>query len=106
VTGWLPDGTSEWGGRAVARTVADALPRCRAVLTGSVASTAVRWPVSYDAVLNDGTGAIVVRWVGRESVPGVVVGALLTVEGTVSELHGHLVVLNPLYRFDPSVPVP
>lgn len=113
VTPWLDDDTDEWGGRPVARTVAGALPRCRAVLTGVVRSVVVRRTqmvhgpvgaatrgVAFDAWLDDGTGTIVVRWVGRDGVAGVRAGAALCVQGTVTDVHGRPMVLNPLYRFE------
>jgi hypothetical protein len=115
MTGWLPDGALEWQGRPVARAVAGAAPRQRAVLTGTVRRVVVRHArsasatvgvpgrgTSLDAVLDDGTGTIVVRWVGRDSVPGVHVGARMSVQGTVVHLHGRNVPLNPLYRFEPG----
>lgn len=101
MTGWLPDGTSVWGGRPVARTAAGAAARRRAVLTGSVRAVRQRGGSSpvYEAVLDDGTGAITLRWLGRPRVPGVTVGRVVTVEGTVVDQRGRLVLLNPLYRF-------
>lgn len=113
MTGWLPEGAVEWQGRPVARRVADAVPRGRAVLVGLVRQVvahdprSVRGPTgssgrggSFDAVLDDGTGTMVVRWVGRAAVPGVRSGVRMCVEGTVAQLHGRNVVLNPLYRFE------
>jgi hypothetical protein len=116
VSGWLPEGTTEWGGRSVARTVAQAVPRCRAVLSGVVRSVAVRQRArlpgalgsaphrpatgaSLEAQFDDGSGHITLRWVGRDHIPGVRAGARLVVEGTAHDEHGQLVLLNPLYRF-------
>lgn len=111
---WLPDDTTEWGGRPVARHVADAGPRQRAVLTGAICAVTARHadpgrgPVlgsgagrALDACLDDGTGEITLRWLGRQAIPGVVVGARMRVQGTVrsSSTGAGLVVLNPLYRF-------
>lgn len=86
---------------AVARTVAEAAPRQRAVLSGSVRAVRDRGNPApcCDAVLDDGTGTITLRWVGRRSVPGVGPGRAVRVEGTVLDQHGLLVLLNPLYRF-------
>jgi CRISPR/Cas system endoribonuclease Cas6 (RAMP superfamily) len=72
VAGWLPDGSERWGGQ----------------------------PGAFDAWLDDGTGSAVVRWLGREPVPGIVGGVRLTVEGAVSEVAGQLAILNPMYRFE------
>ncbi len=95
---WLPEGVEEWGGRPVAHTVAEAVPRCRAVLSGVLrsSSSAGGW---LDADLDDGTGTIALRWVGREGIAGVAAGAKMAVEGTVFDHHGRLVLLDPLYSF-------
>jgi len=55
--------------------------------------------VATEAELDDGTGTVLLRWSGRDEVPGVVAGAGLMVEGTVLGDHGRPVLLNPLYRF-------
>jgi hypothetical protein len=104
MSSWMADGTEEWGGRPVARTVGAADPRRRAALTGIVQRVSVRSGVggATEAELDDGTGSIVLRWVGRDRIPGVVVGASLTVEGTVLAERGRRVILNPLYRFVPA----
>ncbi len=112
MSGWLPDGTAEWQGRPVARLVADAEVRHRARISGVVRGVVVRRQCSgdgpvhpfahggaLDATLCDGTGTITLRWLGREAIPGIAVGASLEVEGTVSRSSGGLVLLDPLYRF-------
>ena len=101
MTGWLPEGAAEWGGRPIIRSAAEVAARRRAVLSGAIRSVRVRSEstASVEAVLVDGTGAVVLVWVGREAVPGIGPGAMVTVEGTVLDRHGRLVVLNPLYRF-------
>ncbi len=101
---WLPDTATEWNGRPVARKVVDARPRCRAVLTGTVRAVEAHHGAALDAWLDDGSGTIVVRWLGREAVPGVTAGRRVRVEGTVGEAHGRLRILNPLYRFEPGAP--
>lgn len=109
----LPDRSDERHGRVVAFKVADVRPRCRAALSGRVRevvvhrSFVVRAPggrrqrgTSVDACLDDGSGRIVVRWLGRAAVAGVTTGASLRVEGTVGDVAGRLVILNPIYRFE------
>jgi hypothetical protein len=54
---------------------------------------------ALDAWLDDGTGTITLRWLGREAIAGVVVGATLHVEGTVGSESTRALILNPLYRF-------
>lgn len=99
---WSPAGSVEWGGQPLLRRCADLVPRHRAVLRGTVSSVR-QWrslagsPVT-DAVLDDGTGDVVVRWLGRPTVPGVESGTALAVEGTVADVRGVLVVVNPLYE--------
>lgn len=105
MTPWLPDGACQWGGRPVARVVADTLPRHRAVLTGSVRSVTSRCDgvgARVEAVLDDGSGTIVLCFDGRSAVPGVAPGAVVTVEGTVAVVRGRRLLRNPLYRFSGS----
>lgn len=53
----------------------------------------------FEALLDDTTGQIALWWTGRKHVPGVEVGAGLTVEGTAAGHCGSLVLWNPLYEF-------
>jgi hypothetical protein len=99
VSGWLPDGESSWGGRPVARTVADLQPRSRAVLSGRVRAVRVRIGPRYEVELDDGTGVVVLRWLGRDAIAGIKVGAAIVAEGTVLVDRGRRLLLNPLYRF-------
>lgn len=127
MSSWLPDGTTEWGGRPVARTAAEVSSRCRVVLAGEISGVGVRrWtprrPTGaaarpgpggrgdappgavhclVEATIRDGTGEVLLRWLGRERVPGVVPGARMQVEGTAGyePKLARYVLLNPLYRF-------
>lgn len=56
--------------------------------------------IRLDAILRDSTGQIVLRWLGREAIPGIEVGVSLRVTGTALAEGDHLVVLNPIYSFD------
>lgn|GEM_PF-2422609 len=83
-------------------TIATAVPRRRISLRGrvlSVVTAEAPW-VHTDAVLGDDTGTLVLRFVGRSSVPGLVSGRTLVVDGTPGVLGGDLVMLNPVYSFD------
>ncbi|MEA2447659.1 MAG: hypothetical protein QOK47_1296 [Actinomycetota bacterium] len=54
---------------------------------------------SIEATLCDGTGEIVARWLGRQSLSGIRLGAALAVEGILGEgSEGKRVVLNPEYH--------
>lgn len=118
MSGWLPCDATEWHGRPVARCVADAAVRRRAVLRGVVRSVGVCRPrppaplpslavepfgCAFDAVIDDGTGTIALRWLGRVSIAGIEVGTTVEVEGTVSAHSHRLCILNPLYRFPNAV---
>ena len=82
--------------------IATAVPRHRTTLLGTVLSvvTAESPWVHTDAVLGDDTGTLLLRFVGRSSVPGLVTGRKLVVDGTPGVLGGGLVMLNPVYSFD------
>jgi hypothetical protein len=55
--------------------------------------------VRTDAALSDGTGSLVLRFFGRASVPGLVVGRQLIAQGTPGLVNGAVVMINPLYSF-------
>lgn len=99
MSGWSAPGLAVWGGRPVARRCGDLAPRRRAVLRGALSDVRVRWfagGVATEAVLSDGTGDVMLRWLGRDTVAGVTVGRTLVVEGTALAALGRLVLLNPL----------
>ncbi len=104
MTGWEPTTGDCWGGRPIARRIADCAPRRRVVLTGTIADTesAVwrRMP-AFICVLDDDTGRITLIFGGSRPVPGMVTGAMCTVEGTALTNGGGLVLWNPYYRFEP-----
>jgi hypothetical protein len=85
-------------------TIASAVPRRRTRLDGRIVSVQVcEHPfVHTDAVLDDATGSLLLRFVGRREIPGLAVGRRLQVEGTPGNVGGRLVVLNPFYSFVPS----
>lgn len=85
----------------VARRVVDARERQRIVVTGRVVSTeSTRLGSSpaYRCELDDSTGVIGIWFIGREVIAGLIEGSRCTIEGTVQERRGRLVVWNPLYR--------
>lgn len=58
---------------------------------------------SIEATIIDGTGQMVVKWLGRHELCGVRLGVGLIVEGIVGcETDGELVVLNPEYILVPN----
>jgi hypothetical protein len=77
------------------------VPRRRTSIKGRIVSVMPRvkpW-VRLDVELNDGTGSVILRFTGRDRIPGLTVGRALTVEGTPADAQGELVILNPVYSF-------
>ena len=100
-------GAEEWGGRPVARRIADASLRARLVATGTITSAGrvdQDGGVVYVCRLEDGPAAIELRFAGRDAVAGLVAGTRLSVEGVVAADHGRLAVWNPWYRIEASAP--
>jgi hypothetical protein len=60
--------------------------------------------LGFRCVLDDGTGRIDLLFVGRDVVPGFVLGARCHVEGTARLDHGRLTLWNPLYRLGSDGP--
>jgi hypothetical protein len=52
---------------------------------------------SLECVLADDTGQLSVVFLGRRQIPGIAVGARMSVEGMVGEFRGRLCFLNPSY---------
>lgn len=67
----------------------------------SVGTVSVAGSVSFSCVLSDGSGEIGLLFLGRHSIPGLVVGTRCTIEGTARMGSGQLVLWNPLYRLEP-----
>jgi hypothetical protein len=84
-----------------ATAIAALAPRRRAVVAGEVEAVVYyqRPWVRTDAVLGDGTGTLVLRFMGRAGVPGIAAGVRLAAEGTPALDRGRLVMCNPLYSF-------
>ena len=58
---------------------------------------------SIEATIIDGTGELVVKWLGRQELRGVRLGVGLIVDGTVGrDSSGELVTLNPEYVLVPG----
>jgi hypothetical protein len=81
--------------------IAALVPRQRSLVTGEIASVVSyqRPWVRTDATLVDGSGSLVLRFMGRAAVPGLVAGARVLAEGTPAFERGVLVMRNPLYSF-------
>lgn len=81
--------------------IAALVPRRRAVVVGEIDSvTSFEHPwVRTDAVLVDDSGSLVLRFMGRAAVPGMVAGSSVVAEGTPALERGVLLMRNPLYSF-------
>jgi hypothetical protein len=51
-----------------------------------------------EATISDGTGEMIVKWLGRQTMSGIRLGAGLIVEGTVGQGDPCPLVLNPEYQ--------
>lgn len=97
----------EWA-RSIPDTVriADAECRCRCKLAGVIQNVRIdprEGSGSIEATITDGTGRMVVKWLGRQKLSGISLGAGLIFEGTVGEGRGRqLQVLNPEYQLLPA----
>jgi hypothetical protein len=89
-------------------SIADLQPRERARIAGKVYSVRVQpraGTPTFELTLMDEQGSLTVSFFGRRTLPGVVPGTRLAVEGLVSEKGGRLAMLNPSYEIllDPHV---
>jgi hypothetical protein len=64
----------------------------------SVASYQRPW-MRTDAVVGDETGTLLLRFLGRATVPGLAVGRRVIAQGTPGRVRGAVVMVNPLYSF-------
>lgn len=82
--------------------IAEATLRQRVRLAGMVRRITVRPVGGFDTlgvVLADGTGEVSVRWMGRRSIDGLVLGSRLQVDGVLGRERGELVMVNPTFEF-------
>lgn len=59
---------------------------------------------AIEAVLSDGSGTVTAVWLGRRSIPGLILGARLIVEGRLGGSAQRLQVMNPTYEFAAQQP--
>ena len=82
--------------------IADARPRQRVKVAGVVRRITLR-PVqgfqALEAVLFDGTGEVTAVWLGRHSIPGLLLGSRLVLEGVLGEERGRRRIVNPTLEF-------
>lgn len=86
---------------AGATAIAQVADRQRATLRGTITVLTMK-PRSgtpwLEAEFSDGSGSITLIWMGRRSIPGVIAGREMTVEGRVSDVDGQRRMYNPRYE--------
>ena len=82
--------------------IADAPTRQRVKVAGMVRRITVRPIEGFEAleiVLDDGTGEVSARWLGRRSIPGLVLGSRLGIDGVLGEDQSLRRMVNPTFEF-------
>ena len=76
-------------------------PRVRTTVEGRVvAAKAYRRPwMRFDVELSDGTGTLILRFLGRREILGMKVDARVMAHGTPGREGDELIMRNPLYCF-------
>jgi RecG-like helicase len=54
---------------------------------------------SLEAHVSDGTGEVVIRFMGRRAIGGLGLGTKVVVEGVLGEQHGQVTMINPRLEF-------
>ena len=89
----LAEETREWASR-----IADAPLRKRVTIAGVIRRLTVL-PMedneALEVLVTDGTGEVVVQFMGRRSIAGLGLGTRVVVEGVLGEHHGDVKMLNP-----------
>ncbi|WP_327067737.1 OB-fold nucleic acid binding domain-containing protein [Kitasatospora sp. NBC_01250] len=87
--------------RAGAMPIAETRDRELVCVVGTLRSVTLR-PVggvpALEADLWDGTGEVVVIWLGRREIPGIHPGRTLRVRGRLSTARGRRAIYNPAYE--------
>lgn len=86
--------------------ISEVEPRTRCKLAGVIQNVRIdprQGSGSIEATVNDGTGQIVAKWLGRQKLAGIGLGTGLIFEGTVGQgARDQLQVLNPEYQLVPA----
>lgn len=90
--------------RAGLARIADAPDRDRVTVQGTLKTVTLRprggVPV-LEAELYDGSGTLMVLWLGRRRISGIRPGAVVRVEGRIGAHGGERVLYNPRYELRP-----
>ncbi|MBA2273578.1 MAG: OB-fold nucleic acid binding domain-containing protein [Actinobacteria bacterium] len=86
--------------------IKDIAPRCGCRAVGVIQKIRIdprAGTGSVEVTLDDGTGRLRAKWLGRSKLNGIALGKGLEVEATAGDhAGGELVVLNPSYRLMPG----
>jgi RecG-like helicase len=78
--------------------ISGAHPRERAKIAGVIRRLTV-FPMqdneSLEVVVSDGTGEVLVQFMGRRAIRGLTLGTRVVMEGVLGQQHGRVVMLNP-----------
>ena len=78
--------------------IGDAKPREKVKIAGVIRRLTVL-PMqdneSLEVVVSDGTGEVLVQFMGRRAIRGLTLGTKVVVEGVLGQQHGRTVMLNP-----------
>ncbi|MDO5501025.1 MAG: OB-fold nucleic acid binding domain-containing protein [Propionibacteriaceae bacterium] len=84
-----------------ARRIADCTDRDIVLLRGTIKSATTapaEQPPRLEAHLDDGSGVVTLIWMGRRTISGIRPGAILRVEGRLSNDRGERRIYNPRYE--------
>lgn len=84
--------------------IADAPDRERVRLRGTLRTVTLRprgGVPALEAELTDGSGALIVVWLGRRRIAGISPGTSIQVEGRIGSSEGHRIIYNPRYELIP-----
>ena len=84
--------------------IADAPDRERVRLRGTLRTVTLRprgGVPALEAELADGSGVLIVVWLGRRRIAGISPGRAIEVEGRIGSSEGHRIIYNPRYELIP-----
>ena len=91
-------------GAAGETCIADAPDRQRVRVRGTVKTVTLRprgGVPALEAELDDGTGVLLVVWLGRRRISGIAPGRSLEIQGRIGQHDGQRIMYNPRYELMP-----
>ena len=85
-------------------TIAEAPDRERVRLRGTLRTVTLRprgGVPALEAELTDGSGVLMVVWLGRRRIAGIAPGRAIQIEGRIGEAEGSRIMYNPRYELIP-----